>query len=466
MKEIEKIELVYDFLSDSREFALTESRPVRAVVDGEWYEGTARAILRIQPRPAIVFHGELAGVSAAGVMKTAIMMPDSLSEFEFNGNRIEGYSGGIWGSVNAKTNPFAWYPSSIPVIGKGDDSTPMSRVDFHLFNFRDIQTPGKGGVERRGNAGRAIHQVTLLSSQIRVTIVSLYETADQVRKLRAEGGACLTHVGRIERLDESEFTAKNAQQYLHELANFVSFAIGMQCLPVCACGFDASGTRLWEAWSEPSPEFGQRQSWFHHGRSDQVEGAFPCYMKTIEQDIWSNTIHAAIYWYLKANDDSRGIDAGVILAQAAFERLAFTYLVLDKGILSSKQFGKNTAAGNFRKLFQQLGIPTALPNGCVQLRHTIAMKEFSEKWADLPKAITSVRNFLVHPKTKSEHYYYDAMFDTWRASMWCLELAILGVIGYKGQYWNRIEGRVETVPWVSDPTISSRPASVGVPNMR
>lgn len=451
MKETEKIEPVYNFLSDSPEFALTESRPVRAVVDGEWYEGTAKAILRTQPQPGIVFNGELAGVSAASVMETAIMNPDLLSELELNGNRIEGYSGGIWGSLNGTTNPIAWYPSRLPVTGRGDDSTPMSRVDFHLFNFRDIQTPGRGGVESRGNAWRAIHQVTLLSYQIRVTIVSLYETLDQIRKLRAEGGTCLTHVGRIERLDESEFSGKDAQQYLHELANFLSFAVGIRCLPVCACGFDASGTRVWEAWSEPSREFGQRQSWFHHGRCDQVEGAFPCYMKTIEQDIWSKTIHAAIYWYLKANDDSRGIDAGVILAQAAFERLAYTYLVLDKGILSRKQFGKNAAAGNFEKLFDQLGIPTALPNGCVQLRRTSTMKEFSEKWTDLPKTITSVRNFLVHPKTKGEKYYFDAILDTWRASMWCLELAILGVIAYKGKYWNRIEGRVETVPWDSDP---------------
>ena len=176
-------------------------------------------------------------------------------------------------------------------------------------------------------------------------------------------------------------------------------------------------------------------------------------MQTIEHDIWSKTIHAAIYWYLKANDDSRGIDAGVILAQAAFERLAYTYLVLDKGLLSRRQFGKkNTAAGNFEKLFDQLGIPTALPHACVQLKRISAMREFSEKWADLPKAITSIRNFLVHPKTKDEQHYFDAMVDTWRASTWCLELAILGVIGYRGKYWNRIEGRVETVPWVSDPT--------------
>jgi hypothetical protein len=61
-------------------------------------------------------------------------------------------------------------------------------------------------------------------------------------------------------------------------------------------------------------------------------------------NIWSMTMHAAIYWYLKANDNSRGIDAGIILAQAAFERLAYTYLVLDNGELSRTQFRKRSAA--------------------------------------------------------------------------------------------------------------------------
>lgn len=448
MNQNENIVPVYNFLSDEAALPLTERRPVSAVVDGKQYEGMAQAILKTQPRPAIVLDGELSGIPPASVMTSSLINPDLLSELLFDGKPIEGFSGGIWGNLDAVTNQFIWHPSTLPVIGRGNEATLMKRVDFHLFNFRDIKTPGTGS-EMRNNGGRAIHKITMLSSNIKVRIVSLFETSDQIEKVRAQGGTRLTHVGRIERIDQSEFAGTDAQQYLHELKTFLSFSVGMLCLPVCACGFDDNGHRVWEAWSEPSQEFGSRNSWFHHGRCEQISRAFPCYMKTIERDIWAKTIHAAIYWYLKANDDSRGIDAGVILAQAAFERLAFTYLVSDKKVLTKAQFRTNKAAENFMTLFDELNIPTAIRPACVQLTRISAMRDFAKLWTNLPMAITSIRNCLVHPETKDEQHYFDAMFDTWSASLWCLELAILGVIGYDGEYWNRIEGRVEGVPWLS-----------------
>lgn len=80
-------------------------------------------------------------------------------------------------------------------------------------------------------------------------------------------------------------------------------------------------------------------------------------MRPWENDEWREALDEAIYWYLNANQSSRGIDAGIILTQAAIERLSYEFSVKYKRLFTVNAFKALWASAKFRLLFSSLGIP-------------------------------------------------------------------------------------------------------------
>ena len=80
-----------------------------------------------------------------------------------------------------------------------------------------------------------------------------------------------------------------------------------------------------------------------------------------ENEAWCEALKEIIYWYQNANHSSRGIDAGIILTQAAIERLSYEYSVKDKRLLTVKGFKDLWASDKFRLLFSSLRIPLEIP---------------------------------------------------------------------------------------------------------
>jgi hypothetical protein len=143
-----------------------------------------------------------------------------------------------------------------------------------------------------------------------------------------------------------------------------------------------------------------------------------------------------------------GVDAGIILAQTALERLAWAHCVEDRKVVSQEAFKPRglSAADRLRMLTSTLGIPVEIPKTMKAL-----CGRRGTKWADIPDAITAIRNALVHPyeeKSPPTGAYYDG----WRLSMWLLDLVLLCLCNHNGEYGNRIAdpryaGLVERVPW-------------------
>ncbi len=80
-------------------------------------------------------------------------------------------------------------------------------------------------------------------------------------------------------------------------------------------------------------------------------------------------------------------------------------------------------------------------------------KEFN--W-DGPKAISEVRNYIVHPGKENKRLadrkipYYEIL----NLALWYLELALLHLFGHTGVYANRLQlglyiGVVDLVPWAA-----------------
>ena len=139
--------------------------------------------------------------------------------------------------------------------------------------------------------------------------------------------------------------------------------------------------------------------------------------------------------------DSAGIDGGLVLSQAALERLAVA--VLHKNGLATR--GK--VAERMRRALRHLGIPTAISQATPRLYSG----KRRQLWIDGPGAVTKIRNELVHPASRLGAKPGSYFFEAWQLAQWYVEMMLLRMAGYDGFYSNRLRarwiGQVEPVPW-------------------
>jgi len=380
-------------------------------------------------------------------------LPKSLSHLDFNSTPISvkdtpGFLVRI--NIHSDGAKFIWCPKKQPMIVIGTPSTKLTYIVFHIFNYKPIMGTRRSK-EKDGNSTYMISHVDLKASGWNVELKSLKTSPCTFETLHETGGYGLSHVGCLRKEDGSRFHGKTAEKMLTVLRLFFSFSKGMWCNPCLAVGFDDKEKRVWEAWSSPHGHWAEPSSWFDPYHCDQLVSLFPGFLAKWENKNWQKALMEVIYWYLSSNCSTLGrginIDAGIILTQAAIERLSFEYAVRHKRLIEAEGFKKLKASDKFRLLFSSLDIAIDIPASLPELQKLAKQL----KWLDAPHAITEVRNTLVHPVNKRRGQFDEVFFPVWNLSQWYLELALLKICNYSGTYGNRLiqryVGQVETVPW-------------------
>lgn len=341
------------------------------------------------------------------------------------------------------SNSFVW-SSHGSIIGIGGDDTQMQYVVFHLFNFKKILKP-----------------VNLKYKNWVIELLPSQKSEERFKRLENYGGYALTHRGCLKKVDDTSFSSKEAEEILSALFLFFSFAKGDQCATVYPVGFDSSDNKVWELWYTPRvTSFSKTTSWFVELYPKHLEDLFFGFMDKLSENGWKDTFRRVLYWYYTANTSN--IDSGIILTQTALEKLMYMY------------FNGNPingdAAKQLKKLLCTLDIPVcinedtpALKKLAKEVNQSIKKKKEEEKlskiknkngpskWTDAPNALIEMRNYLVHPK----HKYYPvdfrpAIYETWKLGLWYLELSLLKLCGYSGEYHNRLTSewvdQIEYVP--------------------
>jgi hypothetical protein len=321
------------------------------------------------------------------------------------------------------------------------------KMVFHLFNFVDL-IGNRGSTISKEEVTESIQHVDLYFDKWVVEIKSFFSTRENFKALKNEGGYRLTHIGCFEKKDGTSFSGEEADEFLMALRFFLSFAKGGRCEPVCAVGFDTDETKVRELWSYPGGSWKIPSTWYDPHDSSQLIALFPRFMELWSEKSWRKALQEVIYWYLNANESSRGIDAGIILSQAALERLSYEFSVREKKLLTGKGFKDLWASDKFRLMFSSLNIPLMVSSETFDLYSMIRERGL----LDAPHALTDIRNSLVHPEHKHRGQYENVYFDAWNLGLWYLEMSILAICGYSGNYGNRLKerwvGEVEKVPWV------------------
>lgn len=315
----------------------------------------------------------------------------------------------------------------------------LSLIKFYIPNFHFILRP-----------------IKLRCNKWEVIISQLNKSKDIEEYLKYSNNYAVTHIAEAFFQKSKDFTIEDANNLIKALYYFFSFCRGIWIAPILINGFDSNNIKKWEILETNVDSWKSSRSWLPLVDSANIENAFSGFWyKWTEDTSWQEVIKLAIYWYIPVSKQSGGQEASVILTQAALEMLASVVLVEDRNIISTNGFEKLDARDKISMLLNQCSIPLEIPSTLNAL--VKYAKAFNYTGT---QTITEFRNHLIHPKLKNREKLskipYEVIIEIYLLGKWYLELVILNLLGYEGNYlnWTKKTNNTysdgEAVPWVTD----------------
>lgn len=151
-------------------------------------------------------------------------------------------------------------------------------------------------------------------------------------------------------------------------------------------------------------------------------------------------------------DGSEVLDVRIPIACSGLELLSWAVLQRQEW-LTAEALDRATAATSLRLLLKWAEIPIEIPDHFEALnarRTGVGQAD----WAG-PEALFNVRNRLVHPPKRIDDPEWPSsneLVESWQLATWYLELALLRLLEYRGDYQCRLRlgrwpGENEPVPW-------------------
>ena len=404
-----------------------------------WRSMPAKVTMRLSPVPRVFI--EITTPRRAPALENSLYRFGAETKLRLpSGPEIEAFVtewavGAVWRSLLVPTQP---------LVTVRQTEEPLQSVKFSIINYPGI--------------GQRAHPLQLCADPWRIAINPVADFFEIKNILKTESGYAVTHEGSIRRSDGELFSIDEASKLLEGLHLFFSFARGGDCGITLISGRDENDEPAWEQWGSYSafPWFGLN-SWLEHqlNNDDALSKAFPGFWRKVGQTIGApdDPVRIALYWYLRSNE-SNALQAGIVLTQAALERLARLLLP------NSRYKTLTSTARKIRAVLQETEVDTAIPQCCKELRRVRKTKGL----CDGPEMLSEIRNGLVHAKMRT-NICLQAYFEARDLGQWYVELLLLRLFGYKGLYVNRLayeyEDRwePEIVPWVkSDDEANSNPS--------
>lgn len=361
-----------------------------------------------------------------------------------------------------------------------------SEIRFHLINY-------KGNFDENIHEGDHVWngRLRLENKKYEIIVDRLQNANKMIEKMEKFGGYSITHTGSA-RLHKGDMKYDEADDLLDALYYFFAFLEGHWCGPVLSVGV-SNGTKAWEKWdivtrewfanvTDPNrtnksvPISGVRDKirltpwqslWMWSKRTDNssLNQVFKVFMAKWEETSWKDSLKTAIFLYVEANQAAGGTEGAIILAQSALELFASLHADhhLNKKPCKDR-FDDIHADERIRWLLDDLDIPVEIGNevhpDLMELRNHCEQVLKSEAYKDGPRAITLLRNAIIHPSRKKVNKLSQTddkvKLQLLDLSIWYLEMVLLRLFGYTGQYANRLwrfradrtgSGFIQQVPW-------------------
>jgi hypothetical protein len=188
-------------------------------------------------------------------------------------------------------------------------------------------------------------------------------------------------------------------------------------------------------------------SWFDPHHANMLSEIFPRFMYLLNDPLWKDPIGTVIHLFIECNKQAGALNGSIVLAQSALELLSWILMVQQKQSLSGEGFIKLPASDQLCLLLTHLGIPLDVNKSLIKASEL--SKEFDKNG---PELFTATRNSIIHPYHKHKEKYSTIILEMWKLGLWYIELSLLSLCKYDGNYFNRlsekrITGQVEPVPW-------------------
>jgi hypothetical protein len=314
----------------------------------------------------------------------------------------------------------------------------LDRVVFHVANF-----PEYIGSVVSSPHGRSRSRVEISVGDWTIRLDCREGLHDILQGVAALGGYVVSHIGEVRRSDGAAFDGPDVLPVLEALGELLSFANGSRTYPLALLGYDGASRRVWSTWEPPAvAQYATRFRWLDQSDASCLGRAFDGLWAR-----WADPDKRAVLRrvvYLATDANRRGVEPGLIVAQAALELLGWQVLVNETGAMTSSAFDSTSAAQMLRKLLANCRIPPAIPVELVDLVSWASTKGL----ADGPQALTRIRNSWVHPPKAGPAQTGPEVGDAWLLALWYVDLVTLWWLNYKGDYSARVRGGlVEPVPW-------------------
>ena len=324
-------------------------------------------------------------------------------------------------------------------------SGELQSVIFHLANFVDYhgEFVERRTLKKSGWAWPGRLSIEVPPWRIDIDSIPNKKLFDAIRK---EGGFAITHAGQLARLDRNSFTREDASAILEDLGLVLSFVRGAWSIPFLRIGYDATGRWVWKEWEIYKQGEGRALSWFDEFRPEGLGQVLRGLVKRRQNAIWKMPLEIAVGWHCESSSGGGTVETALILQQAALELLASTLLVDQLNKFTANDFDwKVKAHEKVRSLLTELKVPTSIPNELDELQALAKV----QVWNDGPRAFTEMRNSVVHSSKLRRLLAAStkARLQARHLGAWYLEMSLLALCDYQGNYKNRLLGNPARVPW-------------------
>ena len=195
----------------------------------------------------------------------------------------------------------------------------------------------------------------------------------------------------------------------------------------------------------------------------ELNQAFVGFMKKWDDKTVRDSLKTAISLYVEANQASGGTESAIVLSQSTLELLASLHADEHlKGRPCKNRFNDISADERIRWLLEDLVIPVEIPSDTKEIKIYCNIKLRDQEYKDGPKAITFLRNGIIHPSRKHTRRLHDTedkiKLQALSLGIWYVEMVLLRFFNYGGHYANRLwrfhdssfrggSGFFQQVPW-------------------
>lgn len=361
--------------------------------------GNVRLTWHPSPRISIKFlynreNGDVDSDRENLCLKLTEKSPQSRLNIQFNGQYSQGNRAELHGYL---IDPFI-----------DSKTSELASVVFHIPNFY-----GSGGCTNQSFFDEHDNEIELegwldFEEQLifdfhgwHIVLGALDSCFNLNELLRQQGGYALTHICKIEKLDESTFDLKEAYNLIEAFCYYLSLVRGLWLPPILVSGFDINGDQICEEWRTPiirGDSWERSDLFFGSIDSLEIVSCFPEFLTKWQNPDWQGVIKLAIQWYIESLKEATSYQTSLVLIQSALEQLSWIYLN-NNDCLTGDNFKKIAAADQIRLFIKFLNIKILpFPEDSELLKLS---KELG--WINTIHAAVEIRNLVIHPLLKNSN---------------------------------------------------------------